>query len=164
MTYTVSEQEHATILAALRHWQESFIHSSDAKTAFLDHFHDVSPLVGDDVEAICERINYSKTGPNSYEAWLKQQPNMSTGSEPFTHNAWISSREATLREVQSLGRAQRHDSYLSENASPGAHRYCVMIYHRTHIDYEIVEADTFADALIKIMPGNDAYKVEVVAC
>lgn len=74
------------------------------------------------------------------------------------------SNEQRAQSLTSHDDAPNPSSYLSENASPGAHRYCVMIYHRTHMDYQIVEADTYADALMKIMPGNDAYKVEVVAC
>jgi hypothetical protein len=51
---TTSSREMATILAALRHWQ-----SSQAGGDEFDHFADCAPLDGDEIDALCERLNYA---------------------------------------------------------------------------------------------------------
>lgn len=58
------------------------------------------------------------------------------------------------------------EGYLSENADEGKHKFIVIIYyagHNARVDRITVNADCYADAVIKVAPGNDAYKVEVIA-
>lgn len=54
------------------------------------------------------------------------------------------------------------DHYLSEDVS-FQHRYLVILYwHDGRIRKDIVEANCIVDAVIKVAPGNELAKVEVI--
>lgn len=52
----ISDRELTTILAALRHFQQDFDHTSKMKTAYPDAFADVSPLQQAEINALCARL------------------------------------------------------------------------------------------------------------
>lgn len=54
----LSDRELATVLAALRYWQQSMDGSTAwAKHVMPEHFYDVKPLTSGEIGALCERIN-----------------------------------------------------------------------------------------------------------
>jgi hypothetical protein len=67
MRFTACEQE--TILAALRYWQENAVlsvrgleQSSEAIASLMpDFFHDTKPLDAEQIDELCERINFGGT-------------------------------------------------------------------------------------------------------
>ena len=54
MTMRLSARELATILTALRHWQEEM---ADDSESFPEHFADTPRLDADEIDALCERLN-----------------------------------------------------------------------------------------------------------
>jgi len=50
-----SSRELATILAALRYWQQDLILNEDPPIG--PHFNEVSALTPDEIDALCERLN-----------------------------------------------------------------------------------------------------------
>lgn len=53
----MNSRELATVLAALRYFQEKHPYASDAEICFPDYFADVSPLSMDEIDELCERLN-----------------------------------------------------------------------------------------------------------
>ena len=51
-----SDQELATMLAALRYWQNDLDDPSIA-SEFLDHFVDHPPLTAEEIDDLCEKLN-----------------------------------------------------------------------------------------------------------
>jgi predicted transcriptional regulator len=58
MQVELSPREVAHILAALRNWQVDAL-NEDLADAFAGHFEEHEPLVDDEVDALCERLNFS---------------------------------------------------------------------------------------------------------
>ena len=68
--YALTDKQIATILAALRYWQEEFAPEKDNEYAspmdyipakFHDHFAEVEPLTEPEIDQLCEDINYYST-------------------------------------------------------------------------------------------------------
>lgn len=55
MNLTITPQEHATILAALRLFQEEI--ESNGDSPIIDHFYEHDPLTSEEIDTLCERIN-----------------------------------------------------------------------------------------------------------
>jgi hypothetical protein len=55
MTTQLSRRDLATILAALRSWQQDLAENGDGPIA--EHFEDVSPLTVEEIDDLCERLN-----------------------------------------------------------------------------------------------------------
>ena len=56
----LTKRELATVLSALRHWQEGFLHESYSESevkAMFPHFRDAKPLTIDEVDALCQKLN-----------------------------------------------------------------------------------------------------------
>ncbi len=54
------------------------------------------------------------------------------------------------------------DAYLSEN-QPADHKFIVILYYAgAPLQVVHVEANSYADAVIEVAPGNDVLKVEVI--
>lgn len=63
MTIEITERELATVLAALRYWQQDLVINQDGPVS-PDHFDDeITPLTGEEIDELCERLNYETTGP-----------------------------------------------------------------------------------------------------
>ena len=58
MQIELSEREVAQVLAALRNWQTDAI-NEDMVEEFAGHFEDHAPLDDDEIEALCERLNFA---------------------------------------------------------------------------------------------------------
>jgi hypothetical protein len=57
MTDLLSDQELATILAALRYWQQDLA-AAEEGPIFPDHFNDeITPLTVQEIDDLCERLN-----------------------------------------------------------------------------------------------------------
>jgi predicted DNA-binding transcriptional regulator YafY len=54
----LTEQELATVLAALRHWQQS-LRREHGRVAAWPHFEDQEPLTLREIDELCERLNSS---------------------------------------------------------------------------------------------------------
>jgi hypothetical protein len=54
----LSDREIAQLLAALRNWQTDSI-NEDLVEAFAGHFEDHAPLDDDEIDALCERLNFA---------------------------------------------------------------------------------------------------------
>jgi hypothetical protein len=54
----LSPRELATVLAALRYWQSDFA-STDKIIAGGEHFSDQDPLTADEIDDLCERLNFT---------------------------------------------------------------------------------------------------------
>lgn len=55
----VSERELATILAALRLFQSNYdSENSEYQEIFSLHFEDYTPLTNQEIDSLCERLNY----------------------------------------------------------------------------------------------------------
>ena len=52
-------RELATVLAALRHWQQQLPRASLAFADGLPHFTDETPLSVDEIDTLCDRLNES---------------------------------------------------------------------------------------------------------
>jgi hypothetical protein len=52
----LSERELATVLAALRYWQEEMSPHDNAASCS-EHFGEVEPLTADEIDDFCERLN-----------------------------------------------------------------------------------------------------------
>lgn len=65
----LSSRELATVLAALRYWQSDVLDSGDedrqAKAVMPEHFEDDKPLSSEDVDELCERLNFSAKHPDA---------------------------------------------------------------------------------------------------
>jgi hypothetical protein len=58
MQVELSERERAQLLAALRNWQTDSL-NEDLVEAFAGHFEDHEPLSDDEIDALCERLNFA---------------------------------------------------------------------------------------------------------
>ena len=56
--------EITTILAALRYWQANI---GDAEDKFQDFFKDTNSLSSQEIDSLCERINFESPAPNPFE-------------------------------------------------------------------------------------------------
>jgi hypothetical protein len=57
MQIELSDREVAQVLAALRNWQTDSL-NEDLVDAFSGHFEDHEPLSDEEIEALCERLNF----------------------------------------------------------------------------------------------------------
>ena len=57
MQIELSDRDIAQLLAALRNWQTDSL-NEDLAEAFAGHFEDHEPLSDDEIDALCERINF----------------------------------------------------------------------------------------------------------
>jgi len=55
------------------------------------------------------------------------------------------------------------DAYLSVNQPSGRNFLVIMYCGKSPIEVKYVEADTYADAVMEVCPGNDLVKIEVIA-
>ena len=58
MQIELSEREVANVLAALRNWQTDSL-NEELADAFAGHFEDHEPLGDDEIDALCERLNFA---------------------------------------------------------------------------------------------------------
>jgi hypothetical protein len=57
MTVRFTDRELATLLAALRYWQQG-LDDNDGEAPLRDHFEDeVTPLTPEEINDLCERLN-----------------------------------------------------------------------------------------------------------
>ena len=59
MQVELSAREIAQLLAALRNWQTDSL-NEDLADAFAGHFAEHGPLADDEIEALCERLNFAE--------------------------------------------------------------------------------------------------------
>ena len=59
MQVEISEREVAQLLAALRNWQIDAL-NEDLAESFSGHFEDYEPLADDEIEELCERLNFAE--------------------------------------------------------------------------------------------------------
>ena len=59
MQVELSDREIAQLLAALRNWQMDALNEDLAK-AFAGHFEEHAPLTDDEIDALCERLNFAE--------------------------------------------------------------------------------------------------------
>jgi hypothetical protein len=61
MSICLNERELATVLAALRYWQQDLIDNHEGPIS-QDHFTEkITPLSVDEIDELCERINFDPT-------------------------------------------------------------------------------------------------------
>ena len=58
MLVQLSDREIAQLLAALRNWQTDAL-NEDLVEALAGHFEDHAPLDDDEIDALCERLNFA---------------------------------------------------------------------------------------------------------
>jgi hypothetical protein len=58
MQVELSEREVSQLLAALRNWQTDAL-NEDLVEAFAGHFEDHEPLSDDEIDELCERLNFA---------------------------------------------------------------------------------------------------------
>jgi len=58
MQVELSDREVAQLLAALRNWQTDSL-NEDLAEAFAGHFEDYEALSDDEIDALCERLNFA---------------------------------------------------------------------------------------------------------
>ena len=58
MQVELTDREVAQLLAALRNWQTDALNEVLAE-AFAGHFEDHAPLDDDEIDALCERLNFA---------------------------------------------------------------------------------------------------------
>jgi Ser/Thr protein kinase RdoA (MazF antagonist) len=58
MLVELSDRDIAQLLAALRNWQTDSL-NEDLVDAFAGHFEDHEPLTDDEIDALCERLNFA---------------------------------------------------------------------------------------------------------
>jgi hypothetical protein len=56
--FELSEREVAHLMAALRNWQTDGL-NEDLEEAFAGHFEDHAPLDDDEIDGLCERLNFA---------------------------------------------------------------------------------------------------------
>ena len=59
MRIELTDREVAHLLAALRNWQTDSL-NEDLAEAFAGHFEDHEPLSDDEIDALCERLNFGE--------------------------------------------------------------------------------------------------------
>jgi hypothetical protein len=58
MLVELTAREVANILAALRNWQTDSL-NEDLEEAFAGHFEEHAPLTDDEIDDLCERLNFA---------------------------------------------------------------------------------------------------------
>ena len=58
MQIEVADREIAQLLAALRNWQTDAL-NEDLAEAFATHFEDYEPLSDEEIDSLCERLNFA---------------------------------------------------------------------------------------------------------
>ena len=58
MQIELSDREISQLLAALRNWQTDSL-NEDLVEAFAGHFEDYPPLMNEEIDALCERLNFA---------------------------------------------------------------------------------------------------------
>jgi hypothetical protein len=58
----MNERELATVLAALRYWQDKLINGHNVVVLMLPHFETCTPLTIDEIDDLCERLNVEEEG------------------------------------------------------------------------------------------------------
>lgn len=58
MQVELTDREVATVMAALRNWQIDGL-NEDLGDAFCGHFEEHAPLSDDEIDELCERINFA---------------------------------------------------------------------------------------------------------
>lgn len=58
MQIELNARDVAQLLAALRNWQTDSL-NEDLAEAFAGHFEDHEPLTDDEIDALCERLNFA---------------------------------------------------------------------------------------------------------
>ena len=62
MPLCLTDRELATVLAALRYWQQDLAQNEDEGPICPDHFDEViTPLSVEEIDALCERLNGGPT-------------------------------------------------------------------------------------------------------
>jgi len=61
MQLELTEREIAQLLAALRNWQTDSL-NEDLVEAFAGHFEDSEPLTDEEIDDLCERLNFAADG------------------------------------------------------------------------------------------------------
>ena len=61
MLIELSDREIAQLLAALRNWQTDAL-NEDLADAFSGHFEEHQPLSDEEIDALCERLNFADEG------------------------------------------------------------------------------------------------------
>jgi hypothetical protein len=59
MQVDLNEREAAHLMAALRNWQTDSL-NEDLEDAFAGHFEDHAALSDDEIDALCERLNFAE--------------------------------------------------------------------------------------------------------
>jgi hypothetical protein len=59
MQVELSEREAATLMAALRNWQVDAL-NEDLEEAFAGHFEGLGMLDDDEIDSLCERLNFAE--------------------------------------------------------------------------------------------------------
>jgi hypothetical protein len=58
MPVSLTDHEMATVLAALRYWQQDLAENEDARPMIPDHFEEgISPLTVEEIDDLCEKLN-----------------------------------------------------------------------------------------------------------
>ena len=68
MQIELSEREVAQVLAALRNWQLDAL-NEDLVEAFAGHFEEHEPLTDDEIDGLCERLNFAGEQVVKGAAW-----------------------------------------------------------------------------------------------
>jgi len=58
MRVDLTQRELAQLLASLRNWQTDSL-NEDLADAFAGHFEDFAPMTDDEIDALCERLNFA---------------------------------------------------------------------------------------------------------
>jgi hypothetical protein len=61
MQIELTDREVATLLAALRNWQTDSL-NEDLAEAFSGHFEEHEPLSDEEIDALCQRLNFAGEG------------------------------------------------------------------------------------------------------
>lgn len=54
----LNKRQLATVLAALRYWQQDLVENEEPPIS--PHFHDVTPLTDDEIDELCDQLNAMK--------------------------------------------------------------------------------------------------------
>ena len=65
----LNDHELATVLAALRYWQEEML--GQEASCFPEHFRGLTPLTREEIDALAERLN---VGEGFLPRWTARQP------------------------------------------------------------------------------------------
>jgi hypothetical protein len=60
----MNERELATVLAALRYWQQDLTDNHEGPIS-QEHFADQTPLTMEEIDELCERLNCGNCGPGA---------------------------------------------------------------------------------------------------